>query len=146
MALSSKHGMSESTAVIRAICFFLLDGERRDCSIIRGLTSYSGTTFRVNIKYWHDLFPGSNTGTTFCDGSDTGTTSAFPLRWHFLFFRPPPGCHLADTSLFSLSLSLSLSLFILFFSLHSLSLSPSHGRAERWAKFTEDRSWRSDYW
>ena len=41
-----------------------------------GLTSYSGTTFKVNIKYWHDLFLGSNTGTTFIKGSDTGTTSA----------------------------------------------------------------------
>ena len=75
-----------------------------------GLTSYSGTTFRVIIKYWHDLFLGSNTGMTFFDGSDTGTTLAFPLRWHFLFFPPPPGCHLV---LLILSLSLhSLSLFI----------------------------------
>ena len=64
------------------------------CSFLSGLTSYSGTTFKVNIKYWHDLFLGSNTGTTFIKGSDTGTTSAFLLRWHFLFFPPPLGCHL----------------------------------------------------
>ena len=84
-----------------------------------GLTSYSGTTFRVIIKYWHDLFPRSNTGTTFFGGSDTGTTSAFPLRWHFLFFPPPPGCHMVLLIL-SLSLSsLSSSLFI-------VSLSSSH--------------------
>ena len=69
----------------------------------KGLTSYSGTTFRVIIRYWHDLFSRSNSGTTFFDGSDTGTTSAFPLRWHFLFFPPPPGCHLS-LSLHSLSL------------------------------------------
>ena len=60
------------------------------------VTSYSGTTFRAIIKYWHDLFPRSNTGI-------------------FYSFLP----HLAATwsSLFSLSL------FILFLSLHSLSLS-----------------------
>ena len=76
----------------------------------KGLTSYSGTTFRVIIRYWHDLFSLSNTGTTFFGRSDTGTTSAFPLRWHFLFFPPPPGCHVV-------LLILSLSLFILFLSL-----------------------------
>ena len=77
-----------------------------------GLTSYSGTTFRVIIRYWHDLFPLSNTGTTFFGGSDTGTTSAFSLRWHFLFFPPPPGCHM----------------FLIFsLSLHYLPLSSCHG-------------------
>ena len=82
-----------------------------------GLTSYSGTTFRVIIRYWHDLFSRSNSGTTFFDGSDTGTTSAFPLRWHFLFFPPPPGCHLS-LSLFSSSLFiLSLVILVLFLSL-----------------------------
>ena len=43
---------------------------------------------------WHDLF--------LCP--DCGTTSAFPLRWTVLLFRPPPGCHVLSTSSFSLSL------------------------------------------
>ena len=60
------------------------------------------------LRYWHDLF----------QGSDTRTTSAGK---HNLFFRRPLGCHLADMSLFSLSL------FILFLSLHSLSLFISCG-------------------
>ena len=88
--------------------------------IIIGLTSYSGTTFRVIIRYWHDLFSRSNSGTTFFDGSDTGTPSAFPLRWHFLFFPLPPGCHLVLLIL-SLSLSLSLSLYSLPLSSFSVS-------------------------
>ena len=50
-----------------------------------GLTSYS-----VIIRYWHHL------------------------RWHFLFFPPPPGCHLVllilSLSLYSLPLSSRLSL------------------------------------
>ena len=68
-------------------------------TIMKGLTSYSGTTF--------------------FDGSDTGTTSAFSLRCHFLLIPPPPGCHLV-----LLILSLSLSSFS--YSLFILSLSSSH--------------------
>ena len=61
---------------------------------------------------WHDIFLYPD-----CD-----TTSAFPLRWTVLLFRPPRGCHVLSTSSFSLSLySLSLPLFIS--SLSSLPLS-----------------------
>ena len=76
----------------------------------KGLTSYSGTTFRVIIRYWHDLFPLSNTGTTFFGGSDTGTTSAFSLRWHF-FILPSPTWLPHVPLILSLS-SLSSSLFL----------------------------------
>ena len=89
----SKHSRVRNIAHISTL--------RRTLIYKKGLTSYSGTTFRVIIRYWHDLFSRSNSGTTFFDGSDTGTTSAFPMRWHFLFFPPPPGCHMF--LLFSLS-------------------------------------------
>ena len=59
--------------------------------------------------YCHDIFQLSHTGTTFFGGSHTGTTSAFSLRCHFLFFPPPGGSHMFF--LFSLSL------FIIFLSL-----------------------------
>ena len=99
------------------------------------LARYSGTTFRVIIKYWHDLFLGSNTGTTFFDGSDTGTTSAFSLRWHFLFFPPPPGCHLV---LFILSLSSSHAVLL---PLSSFSLSLAGGPDHRISHGVPDQPW-----
>ena len=76
----------------------------------KGWTSYSGTTYRVIIRYWHDIFSLSNTGMTFFGRSDSG------IFYFFLF-------HLAATSLslYSLPLSsFSSSLFL------SLSLRPLH--------------------
>ena len=82
---------------------FSVSSQMTTYTIMKGLTSYSGTTF--------------------FDGSDTGTTSAFSLRCHFLFFPPPPGCHLV---LLILSLSLSSFSYSLFILSLSLSLSSSH--------------------
>ena len=82
--------------------------------------AFCGVTFHFRSRFWRDLF--------LCP--DSGTTSAFPLRWTVLLFRPPPGCHifvhvLLPSSLHSLSLFIShgppSSLFILSLSL-SLSL------------------------